>query len=65
MKRLSPQERAELRQAYPDDPRIFRLVGAYEQCEELLRRSLYEFGSELRGEIERFLGEQPLIPPGR
>ena len=48
---------------YPDDEEIISLVTRLAKAEALLDRSLYEFGSELRNDIEKFLGQPHLIPP--
>jgi hypothetical protein len=52
----------ELAARYPDDEQVQALVKGYKRSEKLLRRSLYEFGAELRIEIEKYFGEPPLIP---
>ena len=61
---LSNDKRAELRKDYADDARVIELLDALGRSDGLLKRSLYEFGSELRIEIERYLGEPPLLPGG-
>ena len=60
---LSKAERQELLTRYPEDETIQRLVKSMNRGENLLRRGLYEFGVELRAEIEEFLGETPLLRP--
>tara|TARA_B100000959_G_C14670255_1_gene496160 strand:+ start:181 stop:372 length:192 start_codon:yes stop_codon:yes gene_type:complete len=55
---LRTQIQQDLSDAHPQIGEIFKALDA---AENLLQRSLYEFGSELRNEIESFLGESPLI----
>ena len=62
MKIIPAQERKHLAEQYPDDNNIQKLVAALDRSEQLLQRSLYEFGAELRTEIESFLDEPPLLP---
>jgi hypothetical protein len=61
-KRLpAPEVRRELQARYAEDHDVIQVMAALDRSEKLLRRSLYEFGSELRTEIEEFLGEPPLL----
>ncbi|MDP7038279.1 MAG: hypothetical protein QGI45_03920 [Myxococcota bacterium] len=58
----SREVREEMKKTLTDaHPKIDDLFKALDTAESLLERSLYEFGSELRGEIEHFLGEPPLL----
>ncbi|MBJ79978.1 MAG: hypothetical protein CMH60_01545 [Myxococcales bacterium] len=58
----SHERRQELLQSLGDAPvEVAEIFKALEVAENLLERSLYEFGSELRTEIEQFLGEAPLL----
>lgn len=47
---------------YAKDPRITSAVQRLALAEHLLERCLYEFGGDLRSDIERFLGTPPLLP---
>jgi hypothetical protein len=58
---LSKDDVAALRERFAGDPEVTALIAAYQRGESLLRRSLWEFGSELRGEIEAYLNEPPLL----
>jgi hypothetical protein len=58
---LSIADCALLRQRYPEDADLQRLLRRHIRAEDLLRRALWEFGSELRVDIERHLGERPLL----
>ena len=55
---IRKQIQNDLSQAHPQINEIF---AALDTAESLLERSLYEFGSELRADIETFLGEIPLL----
>ena len=59
---VSEAERQTLRLRYQHDAELLRALLSLEQAETLLRRSLYEFGVELRLDIESFLQEPPLLP---
>jgi hypothetical protein len=61
MQRLPQEHLQALKQRYPQDAELQALLKAYGRAEKLLGRALWEFGSELRGEIEAFLGEAPLL----
>jgi len=52
----------ELVARYPDDEDVKALVDRLGRAEKLLDKALYEFGGDLRGEIESFLGVEPLLP---
>lgn len=62
MGRISEAEKQKWLADYADDPKVQALVSRLLLAESLLDRSLYEFGSELRGEIETYLGVKPLLP---
>jgi len=62
MKILPKNDRDALRAQHSEDEAILAALDCLDRSEKLLRRSLYEFGSELRIEIEKFLEEPPLIP---
>ena len=61
MNNLSADERRELVARYPNDEQIKAILRRLAQAEELLERSLYEFGSEIRSEIETLLGKPGLL----
>jgi len=61
MNNLSANERRELAARYPDDEQIKTILKRLARSEELLERSLFEFGSEIRSEIETLLGEPGLL----
>jgi len=61
MNNLSANERRELAARYPDDEQIKTILRRLARSEELLERSLYEFGSEIRSEIEALLGQPGLL----
>jgi hypothetical protein len=61
MRHIPAEQLEVLRQKHADDPDLQALIKAYIRAEKLLGRALWEFGSELRGEIEAFLGETPLL----
>lgn len=58
----SREQRQALGERYAHDRELVDALRAMDRAEYLLHRSLYEFGVELRTEIEKFLGETPLIP---
>lgn len=60
-KAIPSEVRRSLQEKYAEDPEVVSLLQAYAHAEALLRRALWEFGSELRGDIEKFLGERPLL----
>ena len=58
----SHERRQELFDSLTDAPaEVAEIFKALDTAENLLERSLYEFGSELRTEIEQFLGAPPLL----
>jgi len=61
MKTLTPEERRAIKERYADDEAILKLLAASKRADYLLKLSLYEFGVELRRDIEDYLGEPPLI----
>tara|TARA_Y100001968_G_C19191430_1_gene635366 strand:+ start:190 stop:384 length:195 start_codon:yes stop_codon:yes gene_type:complete len=61
MENLSREERKALVDRYPNDEQIKVVLKRLAQAEHILDRSLYEFGAELRGEIEEFLGAPNLL----
>ena len=61
MENLNREERKALVAKYPDDESIKIVLKRLAQAEKILDRALYEFGVELRGEIESFLGEPGLL----
>ena len=64
MKPLTAEERETLKERYPTDELVQRLLASSFQADALLGRSLWEFGAELRTEVERYLGQKPLLPGG-
>jgi hypothetical protein len=60
-----PDTRRRLRERHGNDPETTAALRALDRAADLLERSLWEFGSELRTEVEAFLGEPPLVnnPP--
>jgi hypothetical protein len=63
MQIVTSDQRKELKARYPEDPELDMALKSLARSEKLLRRSLYEFGVELRADIEKFLNEDPLLPP--
>ena len=61
MQNLSREERKALVDKYPDDENIKTVLKRLAQAENILERGLFEFGVELRSEIENFLGEKGLL----
>ncbi|MED5463070.1 MAG: hypothetical protein VX699_00335 [Myxococcota bacterium] len=61
MRNLSAEERRALANRYPEDDDIKTILKRLASTEDLLERSLYEFGSELRMEIEKLLGKPGLL----
>ena len=61
MLKLTREERQRLGARYANDPDLQKLLKGSAWADQLLERALWEFGGELRGEIERYLGETPLI----
>ena len=61
MRNLSAEERRALANRYPEDDDVKTILKRLALVEDLLERSLYEFGSELRLEIEKLLGEPGLL----
>ena len=62
MPNLNAEERRALAQRYPDDKDVKTILKRLAIAEKLLERSLFEFGSEIRTEIEELLGEPSLLP---
>ena len=62
MRKLTGEERQRIAARYPNDADVQKLLRASARAEALLERALWEFGGELRGAIEQYLGEPPLIP---
>ena len=60
--KLSVDERRRIAAAHPDDADIQKLLKAAARADALLERALWEFGGDLRADIERYLGERPLLP---
>ena len=61
MTNLTADERRDLAARYPEDDQLKIILRRLARSEELLERSLYEFGSELRTEIQALLGEPDLL----
>ena len=61
MHNLSREERKALADKYPDDENIKIILKRLAQAENILERGLFEFGLELRSEIEVFLGEKGVL----
>ncbi len=61
MENLNREERKALVARYPNDKDIKIVLKRLAQAENILERGLFEFGVELRSEIEEFLGEKGLL----
>jgi len=61
MKALSRKQKEQLRQRYASDGEVLNVLKTLDAADRLLEKALWEFGSELRRDIEGYLGEQPLI----
>lgn len=61
MQNLTREQRQALVAKYPNDENIKTVLKRLAQAENILDRALYEFGVELRSEIESFLGEPGLL----
>ena len=59
---IKGEVRRRIGERHPEDEEIQDLLRSYERAEAILKRALWEFGSELRGEIEAYLDEEPMLP---